>query len=85
MKKAFYQFDTIFEPENAEQLEKLGIYNNSNLIDYVYDKIYIDINQIEVINESNIDGYLTIRLYSGYSCMIKWTVDKLLKLIKNSQ
>lgn len=83
MKKAFYQFDTIFNSESNETFEKLGIYDESN--GYVEGKIYIDINQIETINEADKKGWLTIFLHSGYSCMIKWDINKLLKLINNNQ
>jgi len=82
MEKAFYQFETIYETETSSDLHNLGIINDDQSIEY--GRIFIDVNEIETINESGKEGYITIRLHSGYSCMIKWSMNKLLKLINNS-
>ncbi len=80
MKKALYQFEGAHLPINEDARKKTYLSGNFSL-----QHIFIDVLQIEAIDESYADDYLTVIMNSGNAYLIKWKLEKLLKLIENSR
>lgn len=82
MNRLFYEFESVFAGVNTSQFEELGIVLDAqNEDNFSHGIIYLDISQIEVFNQSDMEGYVTFYLNSGYNGMIKTTIEKLIELL----
>ena len=78
--KKFTKFETLYLNPNQDERRDLGL-SIKEEDNYEEGIVYIDVNEVEAFDESDMEGYTALRLRSGVTWIVRvendWFTDRI--------